>query len=135
MIAFFAPQPSEPDIDALWDGMDGRIFSYPRADEQMLQFFRVAHRDGLVSGRWKVREPAADWKQWVAPAEFDLVLVPGIAFTRDGARLGRGGGFYDRFLAHPELRARKWGVCFARQLMESLPTELHDQRVDKVVAA
>jgi 5-formyltetrahydrofolate cyclo-ligase len=63
----------------------------------------------------------------------DVVIVPGLAFTRDGRRLGQGGGYYDRFL--PVLRSdcRTIGVCFDEQLVDDLPSEEHDRRVDRVV--
>jgi 5-formyltetrahydrofolate cyclo-ligase len=64
----------------------------------------------------------------------DLVLVPGLAFTRDGGRLGRGGGFFDRFLAHRTPRAAKVGVCFNFQIVPSLPLEAHDIKVGVVIS-
>ena len=63
----------------------------------------------------------------------DLLLVPGIAFTRSGARMGRGFGFFDRFLAHRALGAIKIGVAFRFQIVESLPLESHDIKLDLVV--
>jgi 5-formyltetrahydrofolate cyclo-ligase len=67
------------------------------------------------------------------PALLDVVVVPGLAFTPDGRRLGQGGGHYDRFL--PRLRAgcRTVGAAFAEQLLPDLPTEPHDVRLDLVV--
>ena len=64
----------------------------------------------------------------------DIVLVPGLAFTRDGGRLGRGGGFFDRFLAHRTPRAAKVGVCFEFQLVPLLPLEAEDVKVGVVVS-
>ncbi len=66
------------------------------------------------------------------PAELDMAVVPGLAFTRDGGRLGQGGGHYDRFL--PRLRSDcvTIGACFVEQLVDELPTEPHDHRVDHV---
>lgn len=64
----------------------------------------------------------------------DVVLVPGVAFTRAGGRVGRGGGFFDRFLAHRAARAIKIGVCFDFQIVESLPLESHDVRLDLIVS-
>ncbi len=63
----------------------------------------------------------------------DLVLVPGIAFTRNGARMGRGFGFFDRFLAHRAASAIKIGIAFRFQIVESLPLEPHDVKLDLVV--
>lgn len=64
----------------------------------------------------------------------DLVLVPGLAFTREGNRMGRGGGFYDRLLTGRAKDAYKLGICFASQLLESIPTEEHDALLDAVIS-
>jgi 5-formyltetrahydrofolate cyclo-ligase len=68
----------------------------------------------------------------VDPASLDVVVVPGLAFTADGRRLGQGGGHYDRFL--PRLRAGcvTIGAAFAEQLVDDLPTEPHDIRLTHV---
>lgn len=63
----------------------------------------------------------------------DLVLVPGLAFTRDGGRLGRGGGFFDRFLFHRAQSAAKIGVGFAFQIVDTLPLEAHDVKLNAVI--
>jgi 5-formyltetrahydrofolate cyclo-ligase len=69
----------------------------------------------------------------VDPTTLDVVVVPGLAFTADGRRLGQGGGHYDRFL--PRLRADciTVGAAFAEQLVDDLPTDPHDVRLDLVV--
>ena len=72
-------------------------------------------------------DPAPD------PAEVDVVIVPGIAFTPDGDRLGQGGGWYDRFLAEVRADCTVIGVGFSPQLVDALPTEAHDRRVHLVV--
>lgn len=65
----------------------------------------------------------------------DLVLVPGLAFDPQGRRLGRGGGFYDRFL--PQLRREAFtvGVCFGVQRVPEVPVAAHDARVEWLVTA
>jgi 5,10-methenyltetrahydrofolate synthetase len=64
--------------------------------------------------------------------EISVILVPGLAFTPSGLRLGRGAGFYDRFLRlHPS--ALRVGVCFENQIVETLPQESWDERVDIVL--
>lgn len=69
----------------------------------------------------------------IDPRQLDLVLVPGLAFTADGHRLGQGGGHFDRFL--PRLRADcvTIGVAFAEQLVAAVPHEPHDVRLHHVV--
>lgn len=64
----------------------------------------------------------------------DLVLVPGLGFTTEGHRLGRGGGFYDRLLAGRARNAVKLGICFAVQLLPALPLEPHDTLLDGVIS-
>lgn len=67
------------------------------------------------------------------PAAIDLVLVPGVAFTADGWRLGQGGGWYDRFLPMLRPEAVTVGVAFAAQVVDALPVEPHDVPVDHLV--
>ncbi len=63
----------------------------------------------------------------------DLVVVPGVAFDRHGRRLGRGGGFYDRFLAQNGLAAKSCGLALREQLVDDLSAEPHDQSVKMIV--
>ena len=67
------------------------------------------------------------------PATIDLVVVPGVAFTAAGHRLGQGGGWYDRFLTGLRPGVARIGVCFAECLVDELPTEAHDVVMDLVL--
>lgn len=69
----------------------------------------------------------------VPAGEIDLVVCPGVAFTADGRRLGRGRGYYDRYLGDPVFRGFRVGVCYAHQLVDDLPVEPHDVRMDRVI--
>ncbi len=83
---------------------------------------------------------AADGKEVAVPEDNvhpswpDVVVVPGLAFTAVGDRLGQGGGWYDRFLPGVRDDCSTIGVCFGPQLVESLPVEPHDVRLDRVVS-
>ena len=92
-----------------------------------LAWHQVSSLDQVACGSYGIQEPDPDLApQGDLPAAA-LVLVPGIGFTNDGARLGQGGGFYDRLLStHP---GPAIGVGYACQLVESLPHETHDQRL------
>jgi len=65
--------------------------------------------------------------------EIDLVVTPGLGFDNKGNRLGRGGSYYDKFFANPELKASKCGIGFSEQLIESVPVNSRDVPVDFLV--
>lgn len=78
-----------------------------------------------------IREPQQGMP--IPVGEIDLVLVPGLGFDRAGNRIGRGRGFYDRFLAHPDFRGIACGLAMAEQLVAEVPTDELDMRVDMLV--
>ena len=78
-----------------------------------------------------IREPLSGVP--IPVSMIDLVIVPGLGFDEKGNRLGRGRGFYDRFLAHPQLRAVKCAVAFEEQLCPEVPCDPLDVGVDIVV--
>ena len=65
--------------------------------------------------------------------DFDLIVVPGVAFDRQGNRIGRGKGYYDRFLSK-HLEVKRIGICFDFQLVEVVPAEPFDIKMDEVVS-
>lgn len=87
-------------------------------------------RTGWQRGRYGLWEPTGPR---IDLSIIDFALVPGLAFTRDGKRLGRGKGFYDRFLAQLRPDCFKCGVGYDFQLLDDLPTEPHDVLLDAVV--
>lgn len=86
---------------------------------------------GLESGPFGIQQPTADQPQ-VDAEHIDLVIVPGVAFDRSGARIGFGAGYYDRLL--PQLpRAFRIALAYDFQVVESLPVEAHDVPVGAIV--
>jgi 5-formyltetrahydrofolate cyclo-ligase len=83
----------------------------------------------LVAARFGLREPAEPWLPSSAVAEADMVLVPALAVDRNGVRLGRGGGFYDRSLALCRPGARLVAVVRDDEVVDELPSEPHDVRM------
>jgi 5-formyltetrahydrofolate cyclo-ligase len=131
LVLGFAPLRREPDwTSAISTGWQVAL---PRVEGEKLIFHRVASLAELKPGSHGAREPAADERTRVFATNATVVLVPGVAFDLAGARLGRGGGFYDRLLAHPHFAARRIAVCFACQLVERVPVEPHDVEVDEIV--
>jgi 5-formyltetrahydrofolate cyclo-ligase len=129
-VAIFAPLAGEPDVEMLWSHAEGRSFAYPRVEGDWLGLYSVRSPFELQPTKWGLREPTAEPANAVAPDSIDLILVPGVAFSRAGARLGRGRGYYDRLLSTLPAGVCKIGVCFDFQLTPELPVEPHDQHVD-----
>jgi 5-formyltetrahydrofolate cyclo-ligase len=87
----------------------------------------------LRPGPHGLREPDPAVCPAVPPSAIDLVLVPGLGFAPGGARLGRGAGYYDRWLATLPDGARTIGVAFAGQVLPVVPCDAHDWRVDHIL--
>jgi 5-formyltetrahydrofolate cyclo-ligase len=103
----------------------------PRTDSGEL--VAVAYRPGdpVTLAGFGAMEPSGE--EVVEPAAIDLVVVPGVAFDRRCARVGYGGGFYDRYLARTRADAPAIAVAFAVQLVEAVPQGHMDRRVDVIV--
>ena len=132
-IALFLSLGDEPQTRWLIDALAAthRIV-LPRVTGKAMEF--VVYVPGsLRRGAFGIEEPAGG--EVVEPADIDAMVVPGVAFTADGARLGRGRGYYDRYLASEGFRALCIGVCFAEQMVDALPAEPHDRAMDAVIFA
>jgi 5-formyltetrahydrofolate cyclo-ligase len=111
----------------------GKRVSVPRIDPAgLMRAHLIASLDDLQPpgpGQFNLPVPAPDSPIETHPR---VILVPALAFTESGHRLGMGGGHYDRYIAqHPDTVAI--GLCYDWQIMDSLPTETHDQPVNKLV--
>ena len=88
------------------------------------------HTGATQTGSYSIQEPIGE--EFTCYKEITLAIVPGMAFDKKGNRLGRGRGFYDRTL--PKLaEAYKIGLCFPFQLLESIPCETYDIKMDAVL--
>jgi 5-formyltetrahydrofolate cyclo-ligase len=131
LVCGFLPLPSEPQIGSLWE--EECAFCFPRIRDGAVELIRLEHPEMRRRATWKLDAAEHHTAPIVAPAEVDLFLVPGLAFTADGRRLGRGGGFYDRLLPDRAAHSIAIGICFSAQLAADVPCEPHDQRVDAVI--
>ena len=129
IILLFAPLPDEPDVLRLYDC--SKIICFPRYKaDRGYEAAIINNLKDLVPGKFGIREPSGKCAK-VEAADIDLTLVPGVAFGRNRSRLGRGRGFYDRWLM--QLAGRRIGVGFDHQLVSGIPTEPHDVQLDLVV--
>lgn len=85
----------------------------------------------LKVGAFGIEEPQGS--EPISPDEIDVIVVPGVAFTTDGKRCGRGKGYYDKYLSRSGFRAIKIGVCYAEQFAEDIPNEPHDIVMDYMI--
>ncbi len=116
------------------------VVPYCTVDEQganKLGLWLLESMDELIVGKWKILEPPQSrWGEAgkeVPPQELDLVIVPGVGFSRDGGRMGNGQGYYDRLLATVRPDCRLIGLCFESQLFDDLVVSKHDVFMDQVV--
>lgn len=142
-IAAFMPYRGEVDIvpfiEFCW--RDGIRIAIPRPEPQskQLAFFMIHSMDDVASemGAYGIREPREEEKHRVYPDQFGIALVPGLAFDRKLARLGYGGGYYDRWLTrfvHGEAsRPLFISPAFELQIVDEVPIEEHDVLLDAVV--
>lgn len=141
IILAFLSMPHEVDTAALIADTlrSGRRVAVPRIEGDVIRFvFLPADRDELPRDSWGIPVPRADWEPVpLRPGARVLAAVPGLAFDRRGNRLGRGKGFYDRFLKEAraaldgELTAV--GICLSEQLVDEVPRGERDERLDGVV--
>lgn len=108
----------------------------PVVKEKMIDFYKIdLHwKDNLVEGKWGLKEVKKElYKKFDDYKEPLLILVPALAFSYSKVRLGRGKGFYDRFLSTLKVDFTTVGVCYDYQVLATLPAEKHDIKVDYVV--
>ncbi len=126
-VAAFVPLRDEPTFLDPWPV--GKMLGFPRVEGEKLDFRWAFDPAGFDRGILGVAAPSDE-----APraSGFDLVLVPGLAFDRKGRRLGRGKGFYDRFLR--ELSGIPIaGLCASARLIDEVPVERHDVPVHYII--
>ena len=111
---------------------DGKQVAVPKVYGDEMRFIYLTDLSQVATGYAGIPEPIAD--EPIADDPAALVLMPGLAFDKEGHRIGYGGGFYDKFLnaepTHPTV-----ALCYAFQMVEDLPTEEFDVPVDRVLWA
>ncbi len=111
----------------------GKRVLLPRIDKKKreMQAVVIEGPGSLVINAMGIREPAPGLPPY--EGSVDLLLAPGLAFDLQGYRLGYGGGYYDRYLSsHPPRHAA--GLAFETQIIETLPRDEHDQRLDYLIS-
>jgi 5-formyltetrahydrofolate cyclo-ligase len=115
----------------------GKRIVVPYCKDGELELFLLESMDELELGMYRILEPKNDLRDVAAkhlqPEDLDLVMVPGVAFDRNGGRTGHGKGYYDKLLQHARSDAPLVALSFECQLFDEIPAESHDIYMDKVV--
>jgi 5-formyltetrahydrofolate cyclo-ligase len=111
----------------------GKNVYVPVVNGNEIQVSKIGRLEDLSPGRFGIPEPAFDNVNIVEPDILDVIIVPGVSFSSNGARLGRGGGYYDRFLSKISVKAAVIGICYNNQIENSIPEYENDIRVHEVI--
>jgi 5-formyltetrahydrofolate cyclo-ligase len=137
-ILFYVSMPSEVDTLAM---IEKAIFSekqvaLPIVEQNQRKLIPtvISSMEEVHKGAYGIAEPHFDPDKVLALKDLDAVIVPGLAFDRLHHRLGRGAGYYDRFLSTLPENVATVGLAFDFQLTDSLPTEAHDMRLQQIIA-
>ena len=133
--AAFVPDPDEPGhgrLPAAFTQLGARVL-LPVVPTSGAELGWAVDTGRLAPGRFGLLEPMGPRLAATALGTAEVVVVPAVAVARDGVRLGRGGGYYDRALAHARAGATVVALVFDDEFVDALPAEPHDRRVDAVV--
>mgnify|MGYP003948805583 CR=1 FL=1 len=130
----YYPLRSEPDILPViqhWLESNFRV-CLPKVERNKIKCYAINETESLISSSMGILEPNSSNKI-ISSKEIDFIIVPGIGFTLEGKRLGRGGGLYDKFLNQILPQTLKIGVAFKLQVLDKMPTQNHDMSVDLLI--
>ena len=135
IIMAYASTPDEIQLNELFAACfdDKKILAIPFiVGKGEMQAVEVPNFDALEIGAFNILTVKRELRKFIEPALLDCVIVPGAAFDIHGGRLGLGGGFYDRFLPRA-VNAKKIALAYDFQLVDNLPLEPHDAKIDFVI--
>ncbi len=134
-LAVYLASNEEIDLSVFIDGMLGRGVTVvsPRWNGETYELAKIKSlaEDDLRLGPMNIQEPAE--ADIVEPKDVSAWIIPGLAFTKDGKRLGYGGGWYDRLLSSARRDSLKIGVAHDFQIVDDIPSEPHDIRLSRIV--
>ncbi len=117
--------------------LSGKRIVVPYCLDGELELFHLESMDELELGMYRILEPRVELRtikeKHFQPEDLDLVMVPGVAFDRNGGRTGHGKGYYDKLLQHARKDAPLVALSFECQLFDEIPTGEHDIFMDKIV--
>ena len=111
----------------------GQAVYLPRMEAGRIELYQVKDfKKDLQPGAYGILEPRKAKRRQSRIQEMDIAIIPGLGFTREGVRLGRGAGYFDRLLARAK-KVIKIGVGYREQILKTIPVRRHDVRMNFVV--
>lgn len=132
----YASYQSEADtfaiMEELWN-QKKKVY-LPRVAGETMEFYRIHDLSEVVSGYKGIPEPITDCKEQFEENQHAnvVMIMPGCAFTKSGARIGYGKGYYDRYLEKHDI-VKRVAICFSLQLAEELPTDKYDKKAEILI--
>lgn len=93
---------------------------------------KINSLNGLIVDKYGISEPPVVDKSEIA-SDFDLIIMPGVAFDIHGNRIGYGGGYYDKYIFSLEKNIKKVALAYEIQIVEEIESEIHDIKVDYII--
>lgn len=120
-----------PIIEKAWG--EGKKVVVPKCNKgtRTMSFRKISNFDQLETVYMNLREPIPALTEEVNADEIDLQIVPGVAYTERGERIGYGGGYYDRYLVH--YKGKALSLAYSFQMVEHIPVEPFDKNVEKII--
>ncbi|EMY4797822.1 5-formyltetrahydrofolate cyclo-ligase [Bacillus cereus group sp. Bc002] len=120
-----------PIIEKAWE--EGKKVVVPKCNKEArtMSFRKISNFDQLETVYMNLREPIPAFTEEVNADEIDLQIVPGVAYTERGERIGYGGGYYDRYLMH--YKGKTLSLAYSFQMVDHIPIEPFDKNVEKII--
>ena len=120
-----------PIIEKAWE--EGKKVVVPKCNKETrtMSFRKISNFDQLKTVYMNLREPIPELTEEVNADEIDLQIVPGVAYTERGERIGYGGGYYDRYLVH--YKGKTLSLAYDFQMVKQIPVEPFDKNVEKII--
>ena len=132
-VGIYIPMPHEVDLLPLLQEYPQHHYAAPRCLPGRQLCFHIIKNvsQDTQPGAHGIPAPRAELPT-IPPQELDILIIPGLAFTKQGDRLGYGGGYYDRYLPLCT-KAHKVALAFEQQILDSIPTETHDLKIPHII--
>jgi len=123
---------TEPIFRAARSGRKRVGFPLARTEDRAIIYIAVDDPSDMTTGSYGIREPRYIPGRVIPAEEFDLIVLPGVAFDTRGYRIGYGGGYFDRFFADRSVTATRAAPAFDIQMVDRVPHKEHDIKVDVI---